>query len=86
MIKVLKSYKDKKYFAKCPKCTSELEYQKEDVEYMEYTPSDTIIHGIGTIPNYIKPKSKTILCPECKTRFDVYLLTKEETQNTIINH
>lgn len=64
MISIIKNGKDKKYFIKCYKCASELEYEHSDVVY-EHS------HRTGS-------DETTIVCPVCGTTLIVRMLTKEE--------
>lgn len=64
MIKILKNGEEKKYFARCNKCATEIEYELSDVK------RETSQAYRGEI--------KTIICPVCGETIQVNLLTKEE--------
>ena len=64
MIKILKNGEDKKYYARCIKCGTEMEYELSDVKH-EKSPAFS-----GEI--------KTISCPICGNIINVSLLSKEE--------
>lgn len=66
MISIIKNGKDKKYFAKCHKCASELEYEHSDITFER--------------SRQINDEIKTIVCPECGTTLIISMLTKEETE------
>ena len=66
MISIVKNGKDKKYFAKCHKCASELEYEHSDVTFERSRQSNDDI--------------KTIVCPECGSTLIISMLTKEESE------
>lgn len=66
MIRVIKSGKEKKFFAKCHWCASELKYEFSDINFTQQT-------------KYLK-RRRIIVCPVCGEEIDVYLCTKEEDE------
>ena len=68
MVKILKNGDDKKYYAKCQKCATEMEYELSDVK----RETSTAYRG----------EIKTIKCPVCGETIQVSLLTKEEVDES----
>lgn len=68
MISILTCGKEKKYYAKCGKCATEIEYEHNDVKYERVTGMS------GEI--------RTVTCPVCGETISVNLLTKEECEKT----
>ena len=61
----MKNGEDKRFFAKCNKCATEMEYSLSDVK-------TEIVNAV------YKTKIKSIVCPVCGEPIPVNLLTKEE--------
>lgn len=66
MIKILNNGMEKKYYAKCDKCATDMEYEHSDVKFE--TPTTGYNYG----------EIKSIKCPVCGKTIIVNLLTKEE--------
>lgn len=64
MIKILKNGEEKKYYARCENCGTEIEYELTDVK------RETSRVLIGEI--------KSVICPVCGETISVNLLSKEE--------
>lgn len=64
MIKILKNGEEKKYYARCGKCGTEIEYELSDVK------RETSHAYNGEI--------KSVICPICGETISVSLLSKEE--------
>ena len=68
MIKILKNGEEKKYYARCGKCGTEIEYELSDVKReRSYAYNGEI---------------KTVTCPVCGEVINVNLLSKEEYYDT----
>lgn len=62
---IIKNGREKKYYASCAECASEIEY-----EYSDVCTEKSAIPG--------SPQTRTIKCPVCGTIIPVNLRTKEE--------
>lgn len=67
MVSIIKNGRDKVFYAKCPKCTTEFIYALSDVQFEKEAFNDREISIIN--------------CPECGTKGIARMLTQEEYED-----